>query len=159
MRRDCIDCFTDKIIRSRKSVPDHAYLMTEYNCGWRDGMIHDGESKAYAASFAFRTVQQLAGHVQALSWWTFSSIFEEAGLPTDEFGPICFEDGCVFKNGTAGVGARMIFDGPGAKNVDLIRTRMLHLFLAIGWMEYRNSHRELSDAVHAWGALPCLSRL
>ena len=68
-------------------------------------MIHDGESKAYAASFAFRTVQQLAGHVQALSWWTFSSIFEEAGLPSDEFGPICFEDGCLFKNGTGGVGA------------------------------------------------------
>ena len=106
MRRDCIDCFTDKIIASRNSVPDHPYLMTEYNCGWRDGMIHDGESKAYGASFAFRTVQQLAGHVQALSWWTFSSIFEEAGLPTDEFGPTCFEDGCVYKNGTGGVGTR-----------------------------------------------------
>lgn len=82
--------------------------MTEYNCGWRDSMIHDGESKAYAAAFAFRTVQQLAGNgIRALSWWTFSSIFEEAGLPTDEFGPICFEDGCVHKNGTAGaVGVR-----------------------------------------------------
>ena len=25
--------------------------------------------------------------MQALSWWTFSSIFEEGGPPTNEFGP------------------------------------------------------------------------
>eukprot|EP01045_Picozoa_sp_COSAG04_P033796 COSAG04_NODE_7137_length_1182_cov_1.656510_2_plen_121_part_00 len=32
MRRDCIDCFTDKIIASRNSVPDQPYLMTECKC-------------------------------------------------------------------------------------------------------------------------------
>ncbi len=35
-----------------------------------------------------RTVNQLRLHnVSALSWWTFSSIFEEGNLPTNEFGP------------------------------------------------------------------------
>lgn len=46
-----------------------------------------GESTSYAASFAFRTVNALKGEVDALSWWTFSSIFEEGGLPVNEFGP------------------------------------------------------------------------
>ena len=33
-------------------------------------------------------MHKLAPHdVAALSWWTFSSIFEEPGLPTNEFGP------------------------------------------------------------------------
>ena len=38
-----------------------------------------------AAAFAFRTVPQLAGVVDVLSWWTFSDVFEEGGLPTTEF--------------------------------------------------------------------------
>ena len=60
----------------------------EFNCGWRNNQIHDGESKAYAASFLLRTINKLRSHsVDALSWWTFSSIFEEGGLPTNEFGP------------------------------------------------------------------------
>lgn len=42
----------------------------------------------YAASFMFRTINALRMHdISALSWWTFSSIFEEQHLPTNEFGP------------------------------------------------------------------------
>ena len=83
-----LDCFTDGIVAARQAVPRHPFLMTEFNCGWKNGDIHDGESKAYAASFLFRTVGALLLHdVAALSWWTFSSLFEEPGLPTNEFGP------------------------------------------------------------------------
>jgi hypothetical protein len=59
-----------------------------YNCGWKNDQIHDGESGSYAAAFAFRTVNAVKdGGVSALSWWTFSSIFEEGGPPIDEYGP------------------------------------------------------------------------
>ena len=83
-----LDCFTDGIIAARQQARDHTFLLTEFNCGWRNNAIHDGESKAYAAAFMLRTVNQLRLHnVSALSWWTFSSIFEEGNLPTNEFGP------------------------------------------------------------------------
>ena len=86
--RTRLDCFTDGIVAARQAVPRHPFLITEFNCGWKNGDIHDGESKAYAASFLFRTVGALLLHdVAALSWWTFSSLFEEPGLPTHEFGP------------------------------------------------------------------------
>ena len=82
-----MDCFTDNIINARKQAHGYPFLITEYNCGWKNDDIHDGESKSYAAAFAFRTVNILRNTVDALSWWTFSSIFEEGGLPTNEFGP------------------------------------------------------------------------
>lgn len=86
--RSRLDCFTDGIIAARKQAPGHTFLMTEFNCGWRNNAIHDGESKSYAAAFMFRTVNALRMHdISALSWWTFSSIFEEGALPTNEFGP------------------------------------------------------------------------
>ena len=59
-----------------------------------NGAIHDGESDSYAASFALRTVTQLASaEVEALSWWAFSLLFEEGNPEVtrhlfggDEFG-------------------------------------------------------------------------
>eukprot|EP00041_Stephanoeca_diplocostata_P014944 m.282715 g.282715 ORF g.282715 m.282715 type:complete len:679 (-) comp19861_c0_seq1:23-2059(-) len=82
------DCFTNAILDARSQAPNHAFYMTEFNCGWKNNLIHDGESHAYAASFFLRTINALKNHdIGALSWWTFSSIFEEQGLPTNEFGP------------------------------------------------------------------------
>lgn len=82
------DCFTNAILSVRAQALDHPFYMTEFNCGWKNNLIHDGESHAYAASFFLRTVNALKSHdIGALSWWTFSSIFEEQGLPTNEFGP------------------------------------------------------------------------
>ena len=49
--RSRLDCFTDGIIAARKQAAGHTFLMTEFNCGWKNNAIHDGESKAYAASF------------------------------------------------------------------------------------------------------------
>lgn len=86
--RTALDCFTDGIIAARRQAAGHTFLLTEFNCGWRNTEIHDGESHAYAASFLFRTVDKLAPHnMSALSWWTFSSLFEEGSLPPNEFGP------------------------------------------------------------------------
>ena len=74
----------------------HTFLMTEFNCGWKNSAIHDGESKAYAAAFMFRTVNALRMHdISALSWWTFSSIFEEGSLPSNEFGALHSLDLCA----------------------------------------------------------------
>ena len=75
-------------------------MITEFNCGWKgtpaDGWsVGGGESTEYAAAFLFRAVNALRAHdISALSWWTFSTIFEEKhGVPTlgtdlgHEFGP------------------------------------------------------------------------
>ena len=68
--RSRLDCFTDGVIAAREQAAGHTFLMTEFNCGWRNNAIHDGESKAYAASFMLRTVNVLRLHdVSALSWW------------------------------------------------------------------------------------------
>eukprot|EP00658_Telonema_sp_P-2_P076780 TRINITY_DN6795_c0_g1_i4.p1 TRINITY_DN6795_c0_g1~~TRINITY_DN6795_c0_g1_i4.p1 ORF type:complete len:345 (-),score=57.25 TRINITY_DN6795_c0_g1_i4:273-1307(-) len=86
--RTNLDCFTDGIISARQQAGNHSFLITEFNCGWKNDQIHDGESTSYAAAFLFRTVNKLRMHdISALSWWSFSSIFEEVGLPTNEFGP------------------------------------------------------------------------
>ena len=56
---------------SRRAPLHLVARLTEFNCGWQDTEIHDGESKAYAASFMLRTVNNLRDHgMDALSWWT-----------------------------------------------------------------------------------------
>ena len=43
---------------------------------------------AGAAAFVLRVVPQLAPHLDVLSYWTFSDIFEENSIPRTEFHPI-----------------------------------------------------------------------
>lgn len=43
------DCFTSSLIDGRRQASGHEFLITEYNCGWKDDQIHDGESHAYGA--------------------------------------------------------------------------------------------------------------
>ena len=43
---------------------------------------------AGAAAFVLRVVPQLAPHLDALSYWTFSDIFEENSIPRTEFHPV-----------------------------------------------------------------------
>lgn len=65
----------------RQAPPEVPFLLTEYSAGWQNWKIHDGESTSYAASFVVRTVQLLGGlqngGMAALSYWTFSMLFEE----------------------------------------------------------------------------------
>ena len=74
-----LDCFTAAIISAKAQAAARTpFLITEYSCGWQNTHIHDGESFAYAASFALRTVNALrSAGLEALSWWTFDMIFEE----------------------------------------------------------------------------------
>jgi hypothetical protein len=48
--RTKLDCFTDGIIGARNQAKGHTFLITEFNCGWKNTAIHDGESHAYAVS-------------------------------------------------------------------------------------------------------------
>ena len=82
------DCHTRLVKAARMSLPaDTTFFLTEYNVGCCLGYAaaantHDSPA---AAAFIFRQVGELAGVVDMLSWWTFTDVFEEAGIPTSEF--------------------------------------------------------------------------
>ena len=105
-------CFYDRVMAARAETADLPFLLTEYSVMVGEGMAradgragqspaagaaaaagrageppfqHDGPG---AAAFIFRMVPQLAPHLEALSYWTFSDIFEENSLPRTEFHPI-----------------------------------------------------------------------
>lgn len=70
-----LDCFTRGILDAKAQAKQTPFLITEYSCGWKNSAIHGGESTAYAASFALRTVTALAAsELDAFSWWTFSML-------------------------------------------------------------------------------------
>ena len=70
-----LDCFTRGILDAKRQAQQMPLLITEYSCGWKNSAIHGGESTAYAASFAIRTITALAASgLEALSWWTFSML-------------------------------------------------------------------------------------
>lgn len=58
------------------------FYLTEYNVGCCPDTQSD---TAGAAAFAFQEFGQLDGHTDILSWWTFTDVFEEGGLPKSEF--------------------------------------------------------------------------
>eukprot|EP00947_MAST-08B_sp_MAST-8B-sp1_P006098 g6098.t1 len=82
------DCLPDAVKKAhaftaKAGVP---LYLTEYNVGCCIGYKqHDGPG---AAAFAFRTVGELDGVTDVLSWWTFTDIFEEGTAVADhvEFG-------------------------------------------------------------------------
>ena len=78
------DCFTEHVKAARSSLPNTTpFYLTEYNVGCCLGYSQHDTSAA--AAFIFRQVPALAGHVDVLSWWTFTDVFEEGGLPKQEF--------------------------------------------------------------------------
>ncbi|KAH8045198.1 glycosyl hydrolase [Aureococcus anophagefferens] len=79
------DCFAKGLVAWAKSfVPDkYPFYVTEYNVAvGENDVAHDTST---AAAFLWRTIGALDGVADVLSWWAFSDIFEEAGLPTTEF--------------------------------------------------------------------------
>lgn len=77
-------CFANQMHKYRAEIPKAVPLyITEYNVGCCIPYYQHDTSGA--AAFAFRSVGELAGVVDVLSWWTFTDIFEETGLPTTEF--------------------------------------------------------------------------
>ena len=58
------------------------FYLTEYNVGCCLGYpLHDAPA---AAAFIFRAVASLNEIVDLYSYWTFTDIFEEGGLPREE---------------------------------------------------------------------------
>ena len=39
--RTQLDCFTDGIIAARQQAAGYTFLLTEFNCGWKNTAIHD----------------------------------------------------------------------------------------------------------------------
>jgi len=72
---------------TKEALPEGTpLLLTEYNAGCC--LQYEGHDTSEAAAFAFRSVGELDGIVDVLSWWTFTDIFEEGGLPRTEFSDI-----------------------------------------------------------------------
>jgi len=86
------DCFRDQVLAARSNVPSSMpFLLTEYSV-----MVGEGSSarpgeppfqhdRTGAAAFVLRVVLQLTPHLDVLSYWTFSDVFEENGLPKSEY--------------------------------------------------------------------------
>jgi len=78
------DCFSRQVLASRASVAPVAFYLTEYNVGCCLGYV--GHDIATAAAFIFRTVGALNDEdIDVYSYWTFTDVFEEGGLPEVEF--------------------------------------------------------------------------
>ena len=77
------DCFGDQVAAARAAVASDRFYLTEYNVGCCLGYpLHDAPA---AAAFIFRVVASLNEIVDLYSYWTFTDIFEEGGLPREEF--------------------------------------------------------------------------
>ena len=76
-------CFARQVRESRALVADHPFYLTEYNVGCCLG--YESHDNAAAAAFIFRTVGDLNEDLDLYSYWTFTDIFEEGGLPLIEF--------------------------------------------------------------------------
>ena len=77
------DCLPDNVKAAKKIVEGTgaAFYLTEYNVGCCIG--YPQHDVAGAAAFAFRTIGELDGVTDVLSWWTFTDIFEE-DTPVDK---------------------------------------------------------------------------
>ena len=64
-------CFSQQMALTRAAIPsDKEFLLTEYNAGCcMQYFQHDNSG---AAAFAFRSIGELAGVTDVLSWWTFT---------------------------------------------------------------------------------------
>lgn len=56
---------------------------TEWNCS--SNLRYPPQDEPYAAAFVFKTILEAAGLVDVYSFWTFSDIFEEGGMPSLPF--------------------------------------------------------------------------
>jgi xylan 1,4-beta-xylosidase len=68
---------------ANSAFPTAPLLYTEFNDGlFGNPAFHD---MPFAASWMVKTMASLDGVVPFMSWWTFSDIFEEDGMPSQEF--------------------------------------------------------------------------
>lgn len=138
------DCFTEHVMATRGDIPaDTPLMITEYSVMVGTGMAagdgdaseaeaggrfeppyqHDGPG---AAAFVMRVIPQLSPHLEALSYWTFSDIFEENSIPRTEFHPV----------GVAGV--------PGGGDQPHYGLMTLHGVPKPGWRGFRKYTRTIT---------------
>ena len=79
------NCWHTQVKAAAASVAPLPFLLTEYNVGCCLG--YPQHETAAAAAFVFRAVGELNDFVEMYSYWTFSDVFEEGGLP--EVSPSC----------------------------------------------------------------------
>ena len=78
------ECFSNGVLTSRRAVaPTTPFYLTEYNVGCCLG--YEGHDVSTAAAFAFRSVGDLNEELDLYSYWTFTDVFEEGGLPRTEY--------------------------------------------------------------------------
>ena len=78
------DCFINGVLETRATVaPTVPFFLTEYNVGCCLGYV--GHDVSTAAAFVFRAVGALNEHLDLYSYWTFTDVFEEGGLPRIEY--------------------------------------------------------------------------
>ena len=77
-------CFARQVLAAKDSIAPIPFYLTEYNVGCCLG--YSSHDVAAAAAFIFRTVGDLNDNgVELYSYWTFTDVFEEGGLPRVEF--------------------------------------------------------------------------
>ena len=80
------ECFANGVLASRRAVaPTTPFYLTEYNVGCCLG--YEGHDVSTAAAFVFRSVSELNEELDLYSYWTFTDVFEEGGLPHTEWVP------------------------------------------------------------------------
>lgn len=88
------DCFVTSVLEARGRIPsDMPFVISEYSVMVGQGMALAGRAgeppfqhdSSGAAAFLFRVIPQLAPHLEVMSYWTFSDIFEENSIPRSEF--------------------------------------------------------------------------
>ena len=73
------NCWHKQVKAAASSVAPLPFLLTEYNVGCCLGYAQHETSAA--AAFVFQAVGELNDFVEMYSYWTFSDVFEEGGLP------------------------------------------------------------------------------
>ena len=78
------DCFADGIAAARRSFPRTTPMyITEYSSGWKDPAFR--LSTYFAASFVAYSIPAVLHDLDVFSWWAFSDVFMEDGMPTKEW--------------------------------------------------------------------------
>eukprot|EP01060_Flectonema_neradi_P024666 TRINITY_DN33575_c0_g1_i1.p1 TRINITY_DN33575_c0_g1~~TRINITY_DN33575_c0_g1_i1.p1 ORF type:complete len:521 (+),score=76.43 TRINITY_DN33575_c0_g1_i1:192-1565(+) len=79
------DCFSDSIVQAKASLPADAppFYITEYSSGWKDGDFR--LSTYFGSSFFIYHIPRVLKTLDVYSWWCFSDVFMEAGMPTGEW--------------------------------------------------------------------------
>jgi xylan 1,4-beta-xylosidase len=75
------------ILQTIATVRKHSATLPVFYSEYNDGLFNDPplHDDPFAAAAILKTLSDLDGKLPLLSWWTFSDVFEEQGMPSQEF--------------------------------------------------------------------------